>query len=107
VGGKEEGGREPESCQSSSALSRQTREDCWTLSTQSQVGIWLCEATDPTQQVVDKGQAPVPGSQSPASQAGYGGAENRIGPLVWHGRYGKRGHWERGALGGSHAGESP
>jgi hypothetical protein len=32
-------------------------------STWPQVGIWLCEATDPTQWVVDKGQPQVPRSQ--------------------------------------------
>ena len=57
--------------QSSGALGGQT--------TWPRVGIWLCEATDPTQSGVDKRQPPVPGSQSPASHAGYsGGAENRI-----------------------------
>ena len=34
--------------QSFCALGRQTREDSWMLSTGPQVGIWLCEATDPT-----------------------------------------------------------
>jgi hypothetical protein len=42
------GVREPVSIQSSCALGSQTQEDCWTLSTLPQVGIWLCEATDPT-----------------------------------------------------------
>ena len=53
-----ERGRErvPESGQSSCALGRQKREDCRMLSTWPRVGIWLCEATDPTQRVVDKGQ---------------------------------------------------
>jgi hypothetical protein len=34
---------------------------------------------------VDKGQSPIPGSQSLASHVGYGrGAENRIGvPRIW------------------------
>jgi hypothetical protein len=41
------------------------------LSMQPRVGIWLCEATDPTWQGVDKGQPLVPGSQSLASHAGY------------------------------------
>jgi hypothetical protein len=69
----------PESHQSSGALGGQTREDCWTLSMQPWVGIWLCEATDPTWQGVDKGQPPIPVSQSLASHAGYGrGADNRI-----------------------------
>ena len=40
-------GREPVSGQSSCALGRQTRKNCWTLSTWSRVGIWLCEATGP------------------------------------------------------------
>ena len=49
------------------------------LSTLPQVGICLCEVTDPAQQGVDKGQSPVSDSQSLASHAGYsGGAENRI-----------------------------
>ena len=44
------------------------------------VGIWLCEAAGGWG--VDKGQLPVPGSQTLASHAGYGrGAENRIGDL--------------------------
>jgi hypothetical protein len=44
------------------------------------MGIWLCEAIDPTQQRVDKGQPLIPGSQSLAFHTGYGrGAENRIG----------------------------
>jgi hypothetical protein len=54
-GGKE---REPASSQSSCALGR---EDCRTLSTWPWVSIWLCEATDPTQRGVDKGQPPVIG----------------------------------------------
>jgi hypothetical protein len=32
------------------------------LSTLPWVGVWLCEATDPTLRVVDKGQPQVPGS---------------------------------------------
>jgi hypothetical protein len=86
--GEEGGGKEPTSGQSSCALGRQTREDCRTLSTRPQVGIWLCEATDPTWQGVDKGQPPyqgIPGSQSPASHTGYGrGAESRIGAPEQH-----------------------
>jgi hypothetical protein len=55
------------------------------LSTWPLVGIWLCEATDPTRQGVDKEQHPVPGSQSLAFHAGHGrGAENRIGAPGWH-----------------------
>ena len=38
--------------QSSCALSRKIQED---LSTRPQVGIWLCEATDPTRRGMDKG----------------------------------------------------
>jgi hypothetical protein len=65
--------------QSSSALGRQT------LSTWPQVGIWLCEATDPTQRGMDNGKPPVPGSESPESHTGYGrGAENRIGTPERH-----------------------
>ena len=45
--------------QSSGALGGWTREDCRTISTWPQVGIWLCEATDPTWWGVDKGQPPV------------------------------------------------
>jgi hypothetical protein len=49
------------------------------------LGIWLCEATDPTQRGVDKRQLPVPRSQSQASHAGYSrGAENWIGVPGWH-----------------------
>jgi hypothetical protein len=77
---EEGGGREPGSSQSSCALDEQTWEDCQMLSMQPRVGIWLCEATDPTWWGVNKGQPPIPGSQSLASHAGYsGGAENRIG----------------------------
>ena len=56
VWGKEGRGREPASHQSSCALVGQMQEDCCTLSMQPQVGVWLCEATDATQWVVDKGQ---------------------------------------------------
>ena len=81
--GEEGGGRE--SGQSSSALDRQTWEDCWTFSTWPWVGIWLCEATDFTWQGVDKGQLPVPGSQSQASHTQYSReAENKIGALGQH-----------------------
>jgi hypothetical protein len=46
------------------------------------VGIWLCEATDPTLQGVGKGQPLVPGSQSLSSHSGYGrGSENSIGDM--------------------------
>jgi hypothetical protein len=63
------------------------------------MGIWLCEATDPTQRGVDKGQSPVPGSQSLASHDGYDrGAENRMGvpgqhsaPEIWEERAGGEG----------------
>jgi hypothetical protein len=66
----------PISCQSSGALGWLTQEGCLTLSMWPQVGIWLCEATDPTWEWVDK---------SPASYAGYsGGAENRIGAQGQH-----------------------
>ena len=55
------------------------------LSTQPQLGIWLYEVTDPTRQGLNKGQPPVPGSQSLASNAGYGrGSENRIGAQGQH-----------------------
>jgi hypothetical protein len=46
--GEEGGGRELVSSQSSCTLGRWTREDCRMLSTLPRVGIWLCEATDPT-----------------------------------------------------------
>jgi hypothetical protein len=74
------------------------------LSTQSRVGIWLCEATEPTRQGVDQGQPLVPGSQSPpgsrslASHTGYSrGDEHRIGPQssTKSQRYRKRGKWEK------------
>ena len=68
---------------------------------QPQVGIWLCEATDPSWLGVDKGQNPVPDSQSLASHTGYGrGAENRIGAPGWHlapGRKGREGRGRGGA----------
>jgi hypothetical protein len=55
------------------------------LSTWPQVCIWLCQATDPTQRVVDMGQPQVPGSHSPASHTGYSReAENRIGVSGLH-----------------------
>ena len=54
--GKEGNGREPATCQSSHVLGGQTWEVCHTLSTRAQVGIWLYEATDPSQRVEDKGQ---------------------------------------------------
>ena len=88
--GKKGGGREPASCQSSSALGRQMQEDCQMLSMWPRVSIWLCEATNTTWQGVDKEQPLVPGSQPPASHAGYGRvAENRIGALGEY-SYGKR-----------------
>ena len=44
------------------------------------VGIWLYEATNPTQWGIDKRQPLIPGSQSPASHTGYSrGDENTIG----------------------------
>ena len=59
------------------------------------VGIWLCEAGDPTRSWVDKGQPLVPGSQAPASHARYSkGAENRIGAAGQHS--GHRGESKRG-----------
>jgi hypothetical protein len=84
VGGEGDG-REPTSGQSSCALGRRTWEDCWTISMRPRVGIWLCEATDPTRWGLDRGQPPVPGSQSLASHAGYSReAENRIGAPERH-----------------------
>jgi hypothetical protein len=59
--GEEWGGREPASHQSFCALGRQMREICQMLSTWTQVGIWLCEATVPTWQGVDNGQPPYQG----------------------------------------------
>ena len=96
---EEGGGREPTSGQSSCALSKQMREDCWTLSTQPRLGIWLCEATEPTWCGVDKGQPPVPSSHSLAPHTGYSrGAESRIGAPGRHSqpwRYWKRAEGER------------
>jgi hypothetical protein len=63
------------------------------LSTLPQVGICLCEVTDPAQQGVDKGQSPVSDSQSLASHAGYSReAENRIGDpgRIWKKAEGER-----------------
>ena len=80
VGGRE---RMPTSGQSFCALGRRM------LSTWPQVGIWLCEATDPTQQWGDKGQ-PLPHTRGP-----------RATPSVLEIQ--ERGQRERG----SHAGESP
>jgi hypothetical protein len=45
--GNKGSGRKPVSHQSSSALGGQTEEDCSTLFTWPQVGVWLWEATDP------------------------------------------------------------
>jgi hypothetical protein len=85
--GEEEGRREPVSGQSFCALGRQTREDSWMLSTGPQVGIWLCEATDPTQRGVNKGQPRYQGPQG-----------DTLGPGDT-----RRGQRERD----SHAGENP
>jgi hypothetical protein len=61
------------------------------------MGIWLCEATDPIWQGVDKGQPLVPGSQSLASHAGYGrGAEKRIGDPGWYSALEGKGREVRG-----------
>jgi hypothetical protein len=60
--GGEGGGREPASSPSSCALGRQTQEDCWMLSTWPLVGIWLCEATDPSWQ---GGQGAAPDTMGP------------------------------------------
>ena len=83
VGEGEEGSRRvPASHQSSSVLGRRThgRTSHASHMAPGGGGIWLCQATDPTRQVVDKGQPQVPGSQPPVSHAGYGrGSENRIG----------------------------
>lgn len=70
--------------QSSCALGRWTREDCWALSTWPWVDIRLCEAADPTQQEqVDKGHphhpAPIPEAPGQHSLLGPGdmGREQR------------------------------
>ena len=82
IGERGEWERVSVSGQNSGALGRQMQEDCLILSTRPQVGIWPWEVTDPTRQVVDKGQSLVPGSQSLASHNRFGrGAENRIGAL--------------------------
>ena len=67
------GGRErmPMSGQSSCALGRQMWEDFQMPFTSPWVGIWLCEATDPTQWGVDKGQPLVPGFQYLGPHAGW------------------------------------
>jgi hypothetical protein len=59
--------------------------------------------------VVDRGQLQVPGSQPPVSRAVYGrGAENRIeAPWRHSARDERRRGQGKGALDGSHAGESP
>ena len=95
--GKKGGGREPATSQSSCALGGWRWEDCQTLSTWSWVGIWLCEATDSTWQVVNKGQPPVPNSQSLEFHTGYRrGAENRIGVILSPVGERKRGQREKG-----------
>ena len=43
--------------QSSGALDGRMRMDCPQAFHAPRVGAWLCEATDPTQRVVDKGQS--------------------------------------------------
>ena len=55
------------SSQSSSALGRQEREDCRTLSTWPGVAVWPWEGTDPTRWVVEKGSSrhQVPSLQHP------------------------------------------
>jgi hypothetical protein len=57
IKGKRGSGRKPESHQSSGALGGRTWEVCCMLSMRPWVGVWLCEATDPTRWVVDKGQS--------------------------------------------------
>lgn len=59
--------------------------------------------------MVDRGQLQVPGSQPPVSRAVYGrGAENRIeAPWRHSARDERRRGQGKGALDGSHAGESP
>ena len=66
VWGKERSRREPDSRQSSSALGGQTQEDC-TRFPRGPGGRLLCEVTDPTRRVVDKGQSwhRVPSLQRP------------------------------------------
>ena len=49
VWGNKGSGRIPASYQSSGALGGQTLEDCQTLSTWPQVGVWLWKATEPQQ----------------------------------------------------------
>ena len=75
--------------QSSGALGMQTQEVCQTISLWPWVGIWLCQATDPTWRVVEELRT-----------------EWGPGAALCSGDKG-RGQGERGMLGGSHAGESP
>jgi hypothetical protein len=82
--GERGSGREPVFHQTSSALGRQTRKDCCTLSKRPQVDVWLCEAKDPSS--AGGGQLAVLGTRFSASgipdTAGYlGRAENRMGAL--------------------------
>jgi hypothetical protein len=60
--GKKGEGRKPVSSQSSYVVGRRMQEACRTFSTWTWtwMSIWLCEATDPTWQGVDKGEPPVP-----------------------------------------------
>ena len=67
--GREGGGREPASGQSSSALGKGMQEDCWTLCMQPREGI-----------MVGGGQRAAPGTRFSVSGIPHWiGAENRIG----------------------------
>jgi hypothetical protein len=74
---KEGSGRQPESRQSSSALGGWRQEDCAHFPHSPGWASGCVKPLMPHGRVVDKGQPQIPGSQPPASHAGYGGvAEN-------------------------------
>jgi hypothetical protein len=84
--------RKPQSRQSSSALGRQTLEDCCTFSMRSWVGVWLWEATEPSPAGGGQGavrslwaslRPEITGSQPSASQMPLDTAEElrrKLGP---------------------------
>jgi hypothetical protein len=90
------------------------REDCHTLSTWPQVGVWLCEAMDPSSG--GDGQGAGLGTRFPASGIPYTDGhhrrvENRMrspgSGLISPKAEGSRGQGDRGVLDGPSAGESP
>ena len=96
------------SSQSSSALGRQEREDCRTLSTWPRVAAWPWEGTDPTRWVVDKGSSKhrVPSLQHPMLDTPEE-LRTEWGPRGGTGFGAKRRSRGEGSLNASHASKSP